>query len=41
MIELGLTVNECGVLLVVVCEGAKVFCFEIVGINDKGNWLVI
>jgi hypothetical protein len=41
MIELGLTVNEYGVLYVVVCEGVRVFCFEIVGMNEQGNWLVI
>jgi hypothetical protein len=41
MIEMGLIVNECGKLMVVVSEGGKLQCFEIFGMNEQGNWLVI
>jgi hypothetical protein len=41
MIEWGLIVDECGKLLVVVSEGGKLQCFEIFGMNEQGNWLVI
>ena len=41
MIEWGLIVDENGKLLIVVSEGGRLQCFEIFGMNDKGNWLVL
>jgi hypothetical protein len=39
--EVGLIVDSLGVLLIVIWDGGKLKCFEIAGINDNGNWLVI
>lgn len=41
MFELGLEVNSRGALMIIVCEGAKVFWFEVVGVQENGNWIVI
>lgn len=41
MIEWGLVVDQFGKLMVVVTEGGKLQYFEIFGMNEQGNWLVI
>lgn len=41
MIEWGLIVDEFGKLLIVVSDGGRLQCFEIFGMNDNGNWLVL
>jgi hypothetical protein len=41
MIEMGLIVDDTGTLLIVVYEGGKLKCFELVGMNEQGNLLVI
>jgi len=41
MIEMGFIVDHTGTMFIVVSEGGRLKCFEIVGMNDNGNWLVI
>ena len=39
-VEVGMCVNETGLCLLVVMWG-KVWCLELVGMNDKNKWLVV